>query len=202
MSRGRLHAGPTPDESEVSPPSSGAQAPRTCAPAVHLAAAPTSASARSTTTSRRRGCRQNRGFDSPPCGRAQLRAASAGFCPPKTQRRASKPDSTMATAHRPQGVSVYGLKPMHVHVYNPSYHSSHKAKSAYGPPSAPERRGCKSRVPLLLRDDDSGQIDHMAAEPTHGPHHPCSSSSWLGARGPFLAIANVLLDGGSTVYLP
>ena len=121
MSRGRLHAGPTTDESEVSPPSSGAQAPSTCAPEVHLASAPTSASARSTTTSRRRGCRQNRCFDSPPCGRAQLRAASAGFCPPKTQRRASKPDSTMATAHRPQGVSVYGLKPMHVHDYNLPY---------------------------------------------------------------------------------
>ena len=121
VSRGRLHAGPTTDESEVSPPSSGAQAPSTCAPEVHLASAPTSASARSTTTSRRRGCCQNLCFDSPPCGRAQLRAASGRFCPPKTQRRASKPDSTMATAHRPQGVSVYGLKPMHVHDYNLPY---------------------------------------------------------------------------------
>ena len=65
-------------------------------------------------------------------------------------------------------------------------------------PSAPERRECKSRVTLLLRDADSGQIDHMAAEPAHGPHYPCSSSSWLGARGPFLAIANVQLTGGST----
>ena len=72
-----------------------------------------------------------------------------------------------------------------------------EAKSAYGPPSAPERRECKSWVSLLLRDADSGQIDHMAAEPTHGPHHPCSSSSWLGARGPFLGIANLLLPGGS-----
>ena len=45
------------------------------------------------------------------------------------------------------------------------------------------------------------QIDHMAAEPTHGPHHPCSSSSWLGARGPLLAsgrssTAEVLLSRG------
>ena len=29
------------------------------------------------------------------------------------------------------------------------------------------------------------------------PHHPCSSSSWLGARGPFLTIANLQLPGGS-----
>ena len=79
-------------------------------------------------------------------------------------------------------------------------HSSREAGSAQGPPSATERRECKSRVTLLLRDADSGQIDHMAAEPTHGPHHPCSSSSWLGARGPFLTIANVQLDGGSTIY--
>ena len=40
--------------------------------------------------------------------------------------------------------------------------------SAQGPPS--ERRECKSRVTLLLRDADLGQIDHMTAEPTHGPH--------------------------------
>ena len=53
---------------------------------------------------------------------------------------------------------------------------------------------------LLLRDADSGQIDHMAAEPTHGPHHPCSSSSWLGAKGPFLAMDNLFVDGGSTYY--
>ena len=59
-------------------------------------------------------------------------------------------------------------------------YSSREANSAYGLPSAPERRKCKSRVTLLLRDADSGQIDHMAAEPTHGPHHPCSSSTWLG----------------------
>ena len=69
-------------------------------------------------------------------------------------------------------------------------HSSREAGSAQGPPSATERRECKSRVTLLLRDADSGQIDHMAAEPTHGPHHPCSSSSWLGARGTLLAIGN------------
>ena len=75
--------------------------------------------------------------------------------------------------------------------------SVRKASSAYGLPSAPERRECKSRVTLLLRDADSGQIDHMAAEPTHGPHHPCSSSSWLGAKGPFLAIVNLFLHGGS-----
>ena len=41
------------------------------------------------------------------------------------------------------------------------------AGSAQGPPSATERRECKSRVTLLLRDADSGQIDHMAAEHTH-----------------------------------
>ena len=29
-------------------------------------------------------------------------------------------------------------------------------------------------------------------------HHPCSSSSWLGARGPLLAIRNLHLDGGGT----
>ena len=83
-------------------------------------------------------------------------------------------------------------------------HSSRKAKSAYGPPSAPERREseCKSWVSLLLRDADSGQIDHMAAEPTHGPHRPCSSSSWLGARGPFLAIGNLQLNGGSMAVVP
>ena len=76
-------------------------------------------------------------------------------------------------------------------------HSSREAGSAQGPPSATERRECKSRVTLLLRDADSGQIDHMAAEPTHGPHHPCTSSSRLGARGTLLAIANVSLNGGS-----
>ena len=80
-------------------------------------------------------------------------------------------------------------------------HSSREAGSAQGPPSATERRECKSRVTLLLRDADSGQIDHMAAEPTHGPHHPCTSSSRLGARGTLLAIANVSLNGGSTCYL-
>ena len=72
-------------------------------------------------------------------------------------------------------------------------HSSREAGSAQGPPSATERRECKSRVTLLLRDADSGQIDHMAAEPTHGPHHPCTSSSWLGDRGTLLAIGNVSL---------
>ena len=46
-------------------------------------------------------------------------------------------------------------------------HSFREAESAQGPPSATERRECKSRVTLLLRDADSGQIDHMAAEPTH-----------------------------------
>ena len=76
-------------------------------------------------------------------------------------------------------------------------HSSREAGSAQGPPSATERRECKSRVTLLLRDADSGQIDHMAAEPTHGPHHPCTSSSRLGARGTLLAIGNVQLPGGS-----
>ena len=76
-------------------------------------------------------------------------------------------------------------------------HSSREAGSAQGPPSATERRECKSRVTLLLRDADSGQIDHMAAEPTHGPHHSCSSSSWLGARGPFLATVQYFRYGGS-----
>ena len=48
-----------------------------------------------------------------------------------------------------------------------SVHSSREAGSAQGPPSATERRECKSRVTLLLiMDADSGQIDHMAAEPT------------------------------------
>ena len=79
-------------------------------------------------------------------------------------------------------------------------HSSREAGSAQGPPSATERRECKSRVTLLLRDADSGQIDHMAAEPTHGPHHPCTSSSRLGAEGTLLAIGNVQLPGGSKVY--
>ena len=79
-------------------------------------------------------------------------------------------------------------------------HSSREAGSAQGPPSATERRECKSRVTLLLRDADSGQIDHMAAEPTHGPHHPCTSSSRLGARGTLLAIANVSLNGGSSTW--
>ena len=32
---------------------------------------------------------------------------------------------------------------------------SREAGSAQGPPSATERRECKSRVPLLLRDADS-----------------------------------------------
>ena len=80
-----------------------------------------------------------------------------------------------------------------------SVHSSREAGSAQGPPSATERRECKSRVTLLLRDADSGQIDHMAAEPTHGPHHPCTSSSRLGARGTLLPIANLQLAGGSIV---
>ena len=80
-------------------------------------------------------------------------------------------------------------------------HSSPEAELAQGPTSATERRECKSRVTLALRDADSGQIDHMATEPTHGPHHPCSSSSWLGARGPLLAIANFQLDGGSSSLL-
>ena len=76
-------------------------------------------------------------------------------------------------------------------------HSSREAGSAQGPPSATERRECKSRVTLLPRDADSGQIDHMAAEPTHGPHHPCTSSSRLGARGTLLPIGNLQLNGGS-----
>ena len=81
-------------------------------------------------------------------------------------------------------------------------HSFHEAESAQGPPSATERRECKRWMPLLLRDADSGQTDHiMAAEPTHGPHHPCTSSSWLGTSGLFLAIGNLPLTGGSSLYL-
>lgn len=38
-------------------------------------------------------------------------------------------------------------------------HSFREAESAQGPPSATERRECKSRVPLLLRDADSGQFE-------------------------------------------
>ena len=72
-----------------------------------------------------------------------------------------------------------------------------EAESAKGPPSAAERRECKSRVTLLLRDADSCQIDHKAAEPTHGPHQPCTSSSWLGVRGTLLAVGNIHLPGGS-----
>ena len=79
-------------------------------------------------------------------------------------------------------------------------YSSCETNSAYGLPSAPERREYKSRVTLLLRDANSGQIDHMAAEPIHEPHHPCSSSSWLGAKGPFLAMDNLFVDGGSTTF--
>ena len=78
-------------------------------------------------------------------------------------------------------------------------HSSREAGSAQGPPSATERRECKSRVTPLLRDADSGQIDHMAAEPTHGPHHPHRSPSPRRAYGDMLAIANVSLDGGSSI---
>ena len=74
-----------------------------------------------------------------------------------------------------------------------SVHSSRKAEPAQGPPSATERRECISRVTLLLRDADSGQNGHMAAEHTYGPHHPCTSSSWLGARGTLLAIGHVSL---------
>ena len=80
-------------------------------------------------------------------------------------------------------------------------YSSREAESAQGPPSATERRECTSRVTLLLRDADSGQIDHMAAELIHGPHHPCSISSWLRARGTLLAIANVSLPGGSNCFV-
>ena len=51
--------------------------------------------------------------------------------------------------------------------------------------TASERRaGADAHAPARCQVT---QIDHMAAEPTHGPHHPCSSSSWLGARGPLLA---------------
>ena len=80
-----------------------------------------------------------------------------------------------------------------------SVQSLREAESAKGPPSGAERREYKSRVTLLLRDTDSGQLDHMAAEPTHGPHQPCTSSSWLGARGTLLAIGNLLLPGGSNI---
>ena len=81
-------------------------------------------------------------------------------------------------------------------------HSSRKAEFAQGPPSATERRECKSRVTLLLRDADSGQIDHMAAEPTHGPHHPCTSSSRLGARGTLLAIGPLAMSNWTEEAVP
>ena len=77
-------------------------------------------------------------------------------------------------------------------------YSVREAKSALSQHSATNRCKCKSRITLLLRDVDLGQIDHMAAEPTHGPHHSCSSSSWLGASDPFLAIANLFPYGVST----
>ena len=45
-------------------------------------------------------------------------------------------------------------------------------------------------------------LPHRApATAPHGPHHTCSSSSWLGARGPLLAIGTVSLDGGSSTVL-
>ena len=70
------------------------------------------------------------------------------------------------------------------------------------PYGATARRECKSRVTLLLRDADSGQIDHMAAEPTHGPHHPCTSSSRLGARGILLAIGPLAMSNWTEEVVP
>ena len=63
---------------------------------------------------------------------------------------------------------------------------------------ATERRECDGRVALLLRDADSGQIDHVAAEPIHGIHHPCNSSSWLGASARMLALCNYFLERRQT----
>ena len=76
-------------------------------------------------------------------------------------------------------------------------YSVREAKSALSQHSATNRCKCTSWMTLLLRDVDLGQIDHMAAKPTHGPHHSCSSSSWLGASDRFLAIANLFPYGGS-----
>ena len=53
----------------------------------------------------------------------------------------------------------------------------------------------------MLRDVDYGQTDHVAAESTHGPHHSWSSSSWLGARGPFLATVQYFRYGGSRIHV-
>ena len=77
-------------------------------------------------------------------------------------------------------------------------HSVREVKSALSQHSATKRCKCTSWMTLLLRDVDLDQFDHMAAEPTHGPHHSCSSSSWLGASDPFLAIGNLFPYGGST----
>ena len=79
-------------------------------------------------------------------------------------------------------------------------YSVRETKSALSQHSATNRCKCKSRMTLLLRDVDPGQIDHMAAEPTHGPHHSCSSSSWLGASDPFLGIGNLFPYGGSKSF--
>ena len=76
-------------------------------------------------------------------------------------------------------------------------HSVREVKSALSQHSATKRCKCTSWMTLLLRDVDLDQFDHMAAEPTHGPHHSCSSSSWLGASDPFLAIGNLFPYGGS-----
>jgi len=75
-------------------------------------------------------------------------------------------------------------------------HSVREVKSALSQHSATKRCKCTRWMTLMLRDVDLDEIDHMAAEPTHGPHHSCSSSSWLGASDPFLAIANLFPYGG------
>ena len=81
-------------------------------------------------------------------------------------------------------------------------HSVREVKSALSQHSATKRCKCTSWMTLLLRDVDLDQFDHMAAEPTHGPHHSCSSSSWLGASDPFLAIGNLFPYGGSMQMWP
>ena len=48
---------------------------------------------------------------------------------------------------------------------------------------------------LLLRNADSGQINQMAAEPTHGPHYHAPAQAGYCT---LLAIDNVSLAGGSS----
>ena len=69
--------------------------------------------------------------------------------------------------------------------------SSREAGSAQGPPSPNDRRECNRRVALLNRVQGRRPHGCRATPMGHGPHHPCSSSSWIGARSPLPALANV-----------